>query len=186
MRGVKIRRVAGCRRGSGRIRQSPSSPPLCPPTPVVSGSFLWARGACTICQRKLRVKSNLSNEYCEGCLSELFPFNSITNDRQFREALNSFFDNCGHLDKASQLLFNPLCDQLKDTLVDLNRTIGSCDYYDEKQFCKMNNFFRIRNGGQLSVLCHNINGLPKKRDEVELLLETLDHNFDILGFTETH
>ena len=25
-----------------------------------------------------------------------------------------------------------------------------------------------------------------KRDEFEILLETLGHNFDILGFTETH
>jgi hypothetical protein len=40
--------------------------------------------------------------------------------------------------KASQLLFNPLCEELKDTLVDLNKTIGNCSYYDEDQFGKTN------------------------------------------------
>ena len=50
----------------------------------------------------------------------------------------------------------------------------------------MNQGFIKRNGGQLSMICHNINGLPKKRDEFELLQETLGHNFDILVFTETH
>ena len=116
----------------------------------------------------------------------MFPFNSITNGRKFWEALSSFFQDKRHLEKASQLLFNPLCEEFKDTLVDLNRTIGNCSYYDEKQFVKMNEGFIARNGGQLSMICHNVNGLPKKRDDFELLQETLRHKFDILGFTETH
>ena len=53
-----------------------------------------------------------------------------------------FFGDKRHLERASQLLFNPLCEDLKDTMVDLNRTIGSCSYYDEDQFGKMNQDFR--------------------------------------------
>ena len=71
-------------------------------------------------------------------------------------------------------------------MVDLDKTIGNCSYYDEKQFVKMRQGFMEKHNGQLSMICLNINGLPKKRDDFELLQETLSHNFDILGFTETH
>ena len=71
-------------------------------------------------------------------------------------------------------------------MVDLNRTIGGFGYYDEEQLIKMNQEFVRKHDGQLSMICHNVSGLPKKRDEFELLQETLSFNFDILGFTETH
>ena len=191
VRGVRIKRVAGCRRSiKPRPSSSPSSPPLSPTALGFSGvlpaPYRWARGACAVCSRKLRVNGNLGENICERCLSEVFPFNHFTNGRDFRGAVDSFFLDRRHLDKASQLLFNPLCEEFKDTLVDLNRTIGNCSYYDEKQFVKMNKDFIGKYDGQFSMICHNINGLPKKRDEFELLLETLHHNFDILGFTETH
>ena len=41
-------------------------------------------------------------------------------------------------------------------------------------------------GGQLSMLALNVNGLSKKSDDLELLMETLDYKFDLLGVTETH
>ena len=63
------------------------------------------------------VNSNSRNELCEGCLSDLFPLNFMTNDRQFRETVKGFFGDMRHLDKASQLLSNPLDEELKDTLV---------------------------------------------------------------------
>ena len=46
--------------------------------------------------------------------------------------------------------------------------------------------FLNRNDGQLSLLCLNINGLPRKMENFELFQETLRFKFDILGFTETH
>ena len=148
VRGVKIRRVAGCRRARARVgRQrrfsfsSPPGSPAAPSTPTPSVAAFWARGACSVCHGKSRVNSNLKGEICERCLSDLLPFNFLTNDRQFREAVKGFFEDKRHLEKASQLLFNPLCDELKDTLVDLNRTIGSCSYYDEEEFSQMNQKF---------------------------------------------
>jgi exonuclease III len=58
--------------------------------------------------------------------------------------------------------------------------------FEEDQFGKMAQDFIVRNGRQLSLLCFNINGLPKKRDEFDIFQETLKFKFDILGFTETH
>ena len=121
----------------------------------------------------------LDINYCDRCLPEIFPFNAIVNDREFREALNGFRIEQRHLDKAAGLRFNPLDDLIKDTLVDLGRTLGSCGYYDEGKYCKMRQDFIKKNGGQLSLLCLNINGLSKKLEDFELLQETLKSKFDI-------
>ena len=98
-------------------------------------------------------------QYCDRCLPEIFPFNTIVNDREFREALNGFRIEQRHLDKAASLRFNPLDDLIKDTLVDLERTLGGCGYYDEEKYFKMRQDFSEKNGGLLSLLCLNINGL---------------------------
>ena len=134
----------------------------------------------------MRLNGNPGEDICEGCLSDILPFNSITNNRNFREVLMSFFGSYRHLEKASQLIFNPLDNEIRDTLVDLNRTLGGCQYYDEGQFCKLSQKFKCENKGQLSMLCLNVNGLPDKAEEIELMQETLKYKFDILGFTETH
>ena len=49
----------------------------------------------------------------------------------------------------------------------------------KNEFCKK---FKT----QFSILTLNINGLPKKKDELEILLDTLQFNFDIVALTETH
>ena len=107
-------------------------------------------------------------------------FNLFESDRQFQGAINCFFENNRHFDKAKQLLFNPLDEELSETLVDLARTIGGCQYYDENQFIRMSEGFLGKNGTELSLLCLNINGLPNKKDEFELLQETLNLKFDII------
>ena len=83
--------------------------------------------------------------YCDRCLPEIFPFNAIVSDREFREALNGFRINQEHLDKATSLKFNPLDETIRDTLMDLERTLGGCSYYDEEKFFKMRNKFIEKN-----------------------------------------
>ena len=147
----------------------------------------YTRGSCALCSRKVRyLDGTLDIIYCDRCLPEIFPFNAIVNDREFREALNGFRIEQRHLDKAAGLRFNPLDGLIKDTLVDLERTLGNCSYYDEEKYCKMRQDFSKKNGELLSLLCLNINGLPRKLEDFELLQETLRSKFDILGFTETH
>ena len=106
------------------------------------GVYGYIRGFCALCSRKVRhLDGTLDVIYCDRCLPELFPFNSIVNDREFVEALNGFRINQRHLDKAAGLKFNPLDETIKDTLVDLDRTLGGCSYYDEEKFCKMRQDF---------------------------------------------
>ena len=78
------------------------------------------RVPCAICGgKKWQVNGTPGEYYCERCLSEIFPFCSITNDRDFKEAINGFSIEKRHLDKASKLKFNPLDDEIKETLEDL-------------------------------------------------------------------
>ena len=82
--------------------------------------------------------------------------------------------------------FNPLDEEIKETLADLEGALCGCKYYVENQFHKFKEQFCKNYNKQLSLLCFNINGLPKKKDELEIFLETLEFDFDILGITETH
>ena len=112
IRGVRVGKVVGHRvavkNGQRRSSLSPlsSDQPVPPPLAPV-GPLNWVRGACLNCKRKLRSNGNPGENICERCLADILPFNHSTNDRQFREALMGFFGNYRHLDKASQLIFNP-------------------------------------------------------------------------------
>ena len=70
--------------------------------------------------------SNTDVKHCSRCLSDIFPFNGISSDREFKEAINGFSIDRRHLDKT-----------VRKVLTDLNQTIGGCKYYDEDQFTKM-------------------------------------------------
>ena len=99
----------------------------------------YTRGSCALCFRKVRyIDGTLDINYCDRCLPEIFPFNAIVNDREFREALNGFRIEQRHLDKAANLRFNPLDEIIKDTLVDLEKTLGGCSYYDEERCLNLN------------------------------------------------
>ena len=183
IKGVRLRRVPS---GSPQLPTCPL-PPF-PPAPVSpSPARVFSRSTCPICDRKIRKLSGNTNiDYCSRCLADIFPFNSISNDREFKEAINGFSINGRHLRKAETLRFNPLDETVKVTLADLDETIGGCKYYDEDQFGKMSRSFLTKTGKQLSMLGLNVNGLSSKKDDVETLMETLNFKFDILGFTETH
>ena len=110
----------------------------------------------------------------------------MESNREFKDTILGFSLNKGHLDKLSKLKFNPLDDELKEALAEIDSTLGECKYYDEEHFCKFKNRFLKNHGKELSLLCFNINGLPKKIEDFEALMGTLQFDFDIIGFTETH
>ena len=124
--------------------------------------------------------------YCKPCNSEIFPFNGLSNDREFRDAILGFSLNEGDIGRASQLRFNPLDSEIRDALAGLNETLGGCQYYNDEQFRKFKDKHCKNKSKKLSLLCHNINGMPKKIDQFEVFLKTLDFTFDVIGITETH
>ena len=142
---------------------------------------------CCVCgKRKRHVNGTFYLFYCKGCLNDIFPFSGVSSDREFKEATLGFSINAGHLIKAKKLRFNPLNEEVGDSLAEYRKTIGGCRYYDTAQFARFRQEYFSKNKIQLSLLCLNINGLPKKKDSFSVFLETLRHKFDIIGLTETH
>ena len=127
VRGIRIRRRV---MGSSHLPSRPLSPrPASSVRPHLVRTFV--RSVCPVCGRRLRCSnSNADNniEYCSRCLTEIFPFNAITNDRKFKEAINGFSINRRHLIRAETMRFNPLDVTVKEVLTDLNETIGGCKY----------------------------------------------------------
>ena len=123
---------------------------------------------------------------CKRCLCDIFPFNHISNNREFREVITDFSPTRGHLEKAKKMRFNPLDEELKQTLAGYNKTLGDCRYYEKSRFRKFKQEFFKNNSVGLSLLALNINGLPKKREELCTLMETFNCKFDVIGLTETH
>ena len=152
--------------------------------PGFSGLSL-VRG-CDMCGKRQRRMIDGDSFICKRCLCDIFPFNHISNNREFREVITDFSPTRGHLEKAKKMRFNPLDDELKQTLAGYNKTLGGCRYYEKSRFLKFRQEFLKNNSVRLSLLSLNINGLPKKRDELCTLMETFNCKFDIIGLTETH
>ena len=157
----------------GSIPAVPCPPSLPPPVPMWSSSLLMGDGGtirgvklkrglggacavnyvCAVCGVRMRIVNGTSDgNYCKMCLSSIFPFNQISSDRDFKEAINGFVIEGRHLRKAEKLKFNPLDEELKLTSADLDQTLGECKYYDEDQFIKMKQRFLVKNIGQFSLL----------------------------------
>ena len=58
-----------------------------------------------------------------------------------------------------------------------------CEYLREDEFADRCNSHNETDKG-LSLLCYDIRSLPKHFPEFQTLLESLKHNFDIIGLTE--
>ena len=139
------------------------------------------------------------NEWlCKDCLSEALPFYFYDDDDDFQNALNSFiYDKDLDIASLKKSEFNPFEWNTKCTvpLFDIDPDIqyfaephfsnqSPCEYLLEDEFAdRCNSHNEIDKG--LSLLCYNIRSLPKKFSEFQILLESLKHNFDIIGLTET-
>ena len=144
--------------------------------------------SCVICGHKHRRKLNgtPNHFYCEICLGGTFPFNGITNNREFKDTLVGFSLGTRQMSRLTELRFNPLEGELKEALAEYDLSLSGCDYYDEDQFLKLKEKFSTRCVGQFSLLSFNINSLPRKIDQFESLLGALCFKLDIIGITETH
>ena len=166
--------------------------------------------SCTICQTAHHMKcisidpniiSKLKNDdnwYCFNCLTSIFPYNHIDNDEEFLSATkNSLTD--ASLSYLSDLLFMPFelndDEQLanmynEDINPDLhffnncNQQVTSCSYLTETSFIKAKCSPRLKK--QCFSICHlNIRSIKKNLASFENYLDLLQHEFSIIGLTET-
>ena len=144
------------------------------------------------------IKENIGTWFCEHCNTSLFPFNHIENELDFIYCVEDWPNhNKMSLSYLSDKLFLPfeLNDSdrsiLSDTDPDLHfyngmsQYVTQCNYYLEPYFNEhMANKVAITNS--IFSLCHvNIRSIRKNLSELESYLEVLDHEFSIIGLTET-
>ena len=144
------------------------------------------------------IKENIGTWFCEQCNTSLFPFNHIENELDFICCVEDWPNhNKMSLSYLSDKLFLPfeLNDSdhsiLSDTDPDLHfyngmsQYVTQCNYYLEPYFNEhIANKVAITNSK--FSLCHgNIRSIRKNLSELESYLEVSDHEFSIIGLTET-
>ena len=165
---------------------------------------------CCLCFCVFHVKClTLSNEYieslddnhadwfCEMCLSNALPFNHIIDDTDFIAALFELsFTTADSLRYLSDKIFHPFEINIDDHQVfaDIDPDVNfinslslyqnSCEYHLESSF---NDLLRKREPCKIGFsLCHlNIRSMKKNVIKFETFLEVLNHDFTIIGLTET-
>ena len=144
--------------------------------------------------------------FCITCSEELFPFNRIYDEIDFKQAI---YETCPiknknniSLEALNNKIFNPFqLNEIEDansilpltnTDPDLNYYGGlenidnyiSSDYYTEDSFS--NKCLQLSaDSFSLSLLHLNIRSLPKHLNEFEVYIKNLNVDFSIYGFSET-
>ena len=77
-------------------------------------------------------------------------------------------------------------DHLYKSDIDVNlNSFSNFSYYDNHEFHKLLNSPPLDKNKMSSILHTNISSISKNLENIEILLENLDHKFDIIGLSET-
>ena len=134
---------------------------------------------CDLCQKWFHHQCNLPFAIkpprvstCVNCNCDLFPFSICydIDDKSFR--FNYFHPSFSDLTTI---------EEIRETNTDYNLNTIDCRYLDSDDF----NFAFSNTSSHLSFLHLNICSLPKYFDEYNNLLETINHEFKVLGISET-
>ena len=163
---------------------------------------------CSICEKYAHIQcisftredcSKNQNWTCSLCNQYLFPFHNLDTDL-LKNALISdcLSSNDLSLDLYANKIFNPFNFNEIDTNEpnfdidpDMNyfNEFGhnlsiNCNYYTE-ELC--NQLFRKEKDDCIpfSIFHHNIRSLPANYNQLNVLLDTIDHSFSIMGLSET-
>ena len=139
--------------------------------------------------------------FCKKCVQTIFPFNHYDEDDEFMEVLS---ESCSHeppvpidIVNNSNKLFIPfeLNDNenlpIHDADPDLqfypsmcNRTLNACDYHLEDSFNQ--NISKLNISSRSYPIIHtNIRSAPKNLNNFESYLDTLNHEFSVIGLSES-
>lgn len=147
---------------------------------------------CGICSKL--IKNNTNAIGCDFCGQWSHPKCNLLDSIEFsklsksNEAWSCLMCNCENFPFQSELLYQSAPNPSTATLYTANEPtqIFYCKYYESTAFNNtlskaLSNSFNPH----LSFFQLNTCSLLKNIDEVDILLHSLDHKFDILGFTET-
>lgn len=149
---------------------------------------------CAKCQK---VMHNVCSEgFCLCCSVDIFPFNNVVCDRSFNECLqlqfyqpvppvhlDNIIFNTSELNAINEMIITDEIDPDVNYLNNINKNNINSKYYTEEEF---NNTLLEPNKSQLFSLFHlNIRSIQKNILEFSSYLENLNHEFSIIGLTET-
>ena len=142
------------------------------------------------------IEQNQSTWYCSHCLMDSFPFNNLEDDIDFMAAINES-PSCGSLRYLSDKIFLPF--ELNDSdhqygndcldpdlhyFSSYNQYISGYNYFVESSFNSETS--KSLNKKHNFSLCHlNIRSIRKNVGSLEFTLENLQHEFSLIGITET-
>ena len=142
------------------------------------------------------IEQNQSTRYCSHCLMDSFPFNNLEDDIDFMAAINES-PSCGSLRYLSDKIFLPF--ELNDSdhqygndclnpdlnyFSSYNQYISVCNYFVESSF--NSEISKSLNKKHNFSLCHlNNRSIRKNLGSLEFTLENLQHEFSLIGITET-
>ena len=139
--------------------------------------------------------------YCTDCTGTLFPFNSISDQSEFINAISENWSaheaiTLNDLNNKLFVLFELDEDDtslpLGESDPDLNYyntisggSISNCNYHTEDSFFKLVNDYDIENNNTFSICHANIRSLPRHFCEISAYFDVLNFEFSVIGFSET-
>ena len=164
-------------------------------------SYIHRKCSCLSAQQTNDLSADKQQWFCIYCRNNTFPFNSIdtrdilsdkfnsneicscydaTKDLTDYECLETITDL--NLDKLDLNQFHPNADNDIDQNLNLNTDFK---YYSTREFHKLNRKLKSENLLFLSMMHTNICSVNKNFENLELLITSLEHKFDIIALSET-
>ena len=138
--------------------------------------------------------------YCTSCITEIFPFNFIEDDKIFLAEINNYDLKCRVIE-LSDAPFQPYEVNSDDFYSpnykfdpdinfyhEINYQIGpTCNYYMEDAFSSIiKNRYNYNEPEKIFSLCHlNIRSLQANLNDFDMYLKSLDFEFSCIGVSET-
>ena len=141
-----------------------------------------------------------TNSACQECLAEAFPFATIDLDELLEISFNSNFDcKCLQNHKQNQIINTSTKKLLNFQELNFNKNpeyVNSdpnpniadpvnFNYHETHAFHKLKNNLKLNKSENSSIFHSNICSLQGKSDKLEILLDNLEHQFDVIALTET-
>ena len=128
--------------------------------------------------------------FCKHCLGSILPFNHILDDDEFLHVINELNNNqIITFTDLQKLHINPFNlnentdnDNDPNKHYELNNINDKCNYYCSDS---LNNKTKQLLNPKLSLIHFNSRSLIKNLDNITDYLETLDHKFPIIAFSES-
>ena len=143
---------------------------------------------CNLCKCNFHIRCVYTditeNWFCVQCNSDIFPFNHIVDDDEFKFALFCL-DNTIDFNRMISLKFNPLSfeELMRNShqsidLNDISTPSSKCSYLFDKNIC-------YSGDNDFSILHFNSRSLNKNFDYIHDFISGIDHTFTVIAVSET-